>query len=334
MLDFSKYLSTPLEVTWDITRRCNLQCAFCLENADPVDALEEPEETRRMIVDEIVKCRVLKVNVSGGEPFIIPELESYVETLSKGGVSVTITSNGLLITKPRAQSIHNAGVRRVEVTIYPQVRDKSFQAIKMLREAGVKVLPRAVFTRQMAPSIGQFLDDCVKNEVGSLVMQEVIPQGRALKDFEEFTITQGELDQVTSVIKAFHRTNPSFELVFTSTTLGEREAGCAMGCVIPLKNRKRCEIRPDGNVIPCFTAMVYGITNSILHKGLKQCWLDIPELYKDCIESSYTFACSVCSSVGACPGGCPAEHETRKRHGFAPGKKVCSFFGRDRKPPS
>jgi radical SAM protein with 4Fe4S-binding SPASM domain len=326
-MDFSKYLTTPMEVTWDLTRRCNLSCTFCLEDSLPQSCAEEVgEEVRQKILSEIIACKVLKVNLSGGEPFLMPNLEEYVAQLVQSRCSVSVTSNGLLITEERARAIQKAGVRRVEITIYPHVMEQSFKAIGILKKAGVEVVPRGVYTKDMANTLGAFIEACAANNIEQLVMQEVVPQGRAMEDFDGHCFTEDEVTQVIETLKEEGGKHSNLNVVFTSTTLAEKESGCATGCVIPLSNRKRCEIRPDGNVVPCFVATIYGIENNLLQKGLKQAWLDIPELYAHAIEKSCAWICSSCSKKENCPGGCPAEHEARKHHGFSPSAKVCTFY--------
>jgi radical SAM protein with 4Fe4S-binding SPASM domain len=326
MLDPEKYLSTPIAVTWDITRRCNLSCPFCLEDSLEASAEELPEEVRRVILSEIIKCKVLQVNISGGEPFILPELEDYAAELIAGGSAVTITSNGLLVTKQRAEKLAAAGVKTVEVTVYPEVMGRSFRAIDYLLEAGIEVLPRAVFTRQMKDCLNHFLSSCEKAGLKKLVMQEVVPQGRGMRDYGTYKLSEEEVFDAIAIVKRYRQEHEGFSVEFTSSTLADCESEEPTECIITRNIRKGCEIRPDGNVLPCYPAMVYEIDNNLLKKGLKQCWLDIPDLYRAALAESIDVSCARCGMKEACPGGCPAEHEEWTRRGFSSAEGHCRFF--------
>lgn len=322
-----KYFSTPLEVIWDITRRCNLSCPFCLEDSLDASCAEEvSEETRQVILSEIIKSKVLQVNISGGEPFLLPRLEEYVAKLIDGGCLVTITSNGLLITKERAEKLSATGIKVVEITVYPEVMNQSFEAIDFLQDAGIEVLPRAVFTRQMRDSLGLFLSSCEKAGLKKLIMQEVAPQGRATRDYDAYNLSEEEVLDAIELVTRYKEEHEGFSVEFTSSTLADCQSEGAAECTITRDIRKGCEIRPDGNVLPCYVAMIYGIKNNILTKGLRQCWLDIPDLYRDVLTRSGDVSCARCDMKKDCLGGCPAEHEEWVQRDNSLGDDHCRFF--------
>jgi MoaA/NifB/PqqE/SkfB family radical SAM enzyme len=257
MFNFQPFLETPVEVFWYLTKRCNLTCGFCLENSLPATSEESvSEETRQIILREIVKCQVLKVQISGGEPFLFPQLDNYVEFLAKEGISVTITSNGLLITENIASRIARAGARVIEISIYPEVQSQSFQAIKLLREAGLEVRPRAVLTRHLCENLRDFLQACADNNVNNLLMQEVGVVGRALDCPHKYTLTVEELEDASDVIASFHDGQDNLTVSFVSITLAKKDALPPVLCDVTSEIRKRCEIRPDGNVIPCSKTLI------------------------------------------------------------------------------
>lgn len=64
-------LRAPVNVTWEITLKCNLHCAHCLSDAGA--ALERELTTRecRQLVDQLTDLKVFQVNIGGGEPFMM-----------------------------------------------------------------------------------------------------------------------------------------------------------------------------------------------------------------------------------------------------------------------
>ena len=86
-----------LRIYYEITSACNLQCPYCFEQNYSIDHLKF-EELKNF--HSIVSDAVSDVVVTGGEPFLHPEIYQIIEYLS--AVSpVTITTNGTLVNPER-----------------------------------------------------------------------------------------------------------------------------------------------------------------------------------------------------------------------------------------
>ena len=76
----SEPLVAPVNVTWEITGRCNLECRHCL-SAD-LRAQGKGELTFDeclAVVDELAAAEVFQVNFGGGEPFLRDDLLGVLE---------------------------------------------------------------------------------------------------------------------------------------------------------------------------------------------------------------------------------------------------------------
>lgn len=85
-------------ISVDVTRRCNVECKHCLRG----DA-ENEDITKEIIdrlLDEIQDFYILKINITGGEPCLNPDMVLYfAEQISKRGIKVlqiTMPSNGTI----------------------------------------------------------------------------------------------------------------------------------------------------------------------------------------------------------------------------------------------
>ncbi len=98
-------IHVPLTVFWSVTRRCNLDCVFCLtEGGDPAPG--ESPDIRARLAHVLSDASVLKVVVTGGEPTVIPDLLELIEILKKGGCFVEITTNGTSLDSKSSESCH------------------------------------------------------------------------------------------------------------------------------------------------------------------------------------------------------------------------------------
>jgi MoaA/NifB/PqqE/SkfB family radical SAM enzyme len=85
----------PLNVGFQITRRCNLKCIYCSESA------YLPELKLSQIVKALKNLRnagVLKINLTGGEALLRRDFKEIVERAKDLGFYVAIDSNATLVT--------------------------------------------------------------------------------------------------------------------------------------------------------------------------------------------------------------------------------------------
>ena len=110
----------PHVVAWNLTRRCNLECAHCYISAGPHESatseLTTPECLR--IVDELLAVNPAPMLIlSGGEPLLRDDLAEIAAYASRRGATVVVGTNGTLLTDERIASLQEAGVRGVAVSI-------------------------------------------------------------------------------------------------------------------------------------------------------------------------------------------------------------------------
>ena len=110
----------PHVVAWNLTRRCNLECAHCYISAGPQESatseLATPECLR--IVDEVLALNPAPMLIlSGGEPLLREDLTEIAAYASGKGATVVVGTNGTLLSDERIAALKAAGVRGVAVSI-------------------------------------------------------------------------------------------------------------------------------------------------------------------------------------------------------------------------
>jgi MoaA/NifB/PqqE/SkfB family radical SAM enzyme/glycosyltransferase involved in cell wall biosynthesis len=106
-------LSKPLTLLLLINRGCNLRCSFC-------DLWDRPQELSYErcvgLLDEAVAIGTKTLVITGGEPFIHPDLFRVVRAAKERGLGVNITTNGTLIEK-RWGELVDSGVDSLSVSL-------------------------------------------------------------------------------------------------------------------------------------------------------------------------------------------------------------------------
>lgn len=91
---FAVGLSAPLSVCWDITSRCNDDCAFCFRVLGQHDLTLRQH---RAILAKLIQARVRKVSFIGGEPLLVRHLPTLLEEAHGAGLVTSVVTNGILL---------------------------------------------------------------------------------------------------------------------------------------------------------------------------------------------------------------------------------------------
>jgi MoaA/NifB/PqqE/SkfB family radical SAM enzyme/glycosyltransferase involved in cell wall biosynthesis len=113
-LPADRVMAKPLTMLLLINRGCNLRCSFCDLWADP----EHMDVPGRLIplLDQAVAIGTKTLVITGGEPFMHPDLFVAVAAAKARGMSVNITTNGTLIDK-RFDELVASGVDSLSFSI-------------------------------------------------------------------------------------------------------------------------------------------------------------------------------------------------------------------------
>ena len=110
----------PHVVAWNLTRRCNLECAHCYIAAGPTETatgeLTTAEALR--IAEEIIELNPAPMFVlSGGEPLLRKDLAELAAFAVGRGATAVVGTNGTLLTAERVAELADAGVTGFAVSV-------------------------------------------------------------------------------------------------------------------------------------------------------------------------------------------------------------------------
>lgn len=123
---------SPLLAQLVVIRRCNLSCGYCNEYDDHSPPIPVEELFAR--VDHLAKLGCLILTLTGGEPFMHPNLDQVVARAVSHGMVVTSISNAYPITKGWIERMNDAGLSLLQVSVDNMepndVSQKSWSKIK------------------------------------------------------------------------------------------------------------------------------------------------------------------------------------------------------------
>jgi mycofactocin radical SAM maturase len=306
-----KGLRAPVNVTWEITLKCNLHCVHCLSDAGISSDNELTTQECRGLVDQLAALKVFQVNIGGGEPFLREDFLDLLSYSHQKGLITCVSTNGILIDDGLAKHLSMLKMAYLQVSLdgaTAEVNDrirgkgtykKILNAMDCLARRRVPFSINTVLTRLNYPQL-DLLREMAKDYRAELRVSRFRPSGRGKesKDYlgpdkeqlEAFADWLNEDDQI--------RTGDSF---FSLTSENRRRKGLDMCGAAKMT----CCISPTGEVYPCaFLQERPFLVGNVHEKSFKEMW-----------DNSLVFAqfrnlsvetCMTCPRFEVCRGGCPA----------------------------
>lgn len=107
------YLDLPYEVSWQITRSCNLNCNYCYATEFKYSKNLSTEQCYK-IIDNLAGIKAYDVTLEGGEPFTRNDILNIIEKIKNNNLFVDVLTNGLLINQNIIHSLSNTLDHRVD----------------------------------------------------------------------------------------------------------------------------------------------------------------------------------------------------------------------------
>ncbi len=180
-------------VVWNITRRCNLRCLHCYSDSEGRDYPGELSwDECRAVVDDLAAYGVPGLLLSGGEPLAHPRVEDLAAYAKGKGLRVTLSTNGTLIHRERAERLKEIGFAYVGISLdgigathdHFRGREGAFQkaveAFRHCRAVGQRVGLRLTLTRHTIGDLENILDFIEAEGIDRVCFYHLVPSGRGV----------------------------------------------------------------------------------------------------------------------------------------------------------
>lgn len=162
----------PLNGTFELTPCCNMTCKMCYvrktkQEQEAIAPLRTAEEWLRL-GRTARDAGMLYLLVTGGEPFLRPDLPEILSGLHAMGLVIAINSNGTLIDERTVEWLKKCPPARINITLYgasdetygrlcnnPRGFTQVMRGIRLLKEAGIAVKLNCSVTPDNAADLEQ-----------------------------------------------------------------------------------------------------------------------------------------------------------------------------------
>jgi radical SAM protein with 4Fe4S-binding SPASM domain len=181
----------PRWAVWELTLACDQKCAHCGPRAGERRPDELTTEECLAVVRELKELGCGEVVLIGGEAYLRNDFILVIRAIREAGMSCTMTTGGLNLTKARAEAMIEAGIRSVTFSIdgleathdrlrgVPGSWQRAFAGMRHIREAGGKVACNTQINALTRTELLPLLDLIADAGAHSWQLQITVPHGNA-----------------------------------------------------------------------------------------------------------------------------------------------------------
>ena len=281
----------PLNIMWDITNRCNLNCKHCYNRSGKEGKYEDlSDEDMIKQVDCIIELLPRVVCFCGGEPLLrynlLPKLAN---RLSNAGITVTMVTNGLLLNEDKVNTLIHSGLSGFQISLDSHKKethdyfrgldgayDGALKAIELL--ISKKINPDVTFipTKINYRDLGGLVELLYSKGIRRIGSMPLIPIGRGYENREELLMSDDELLDFYQIINRLRSRYPDFKIEYDDP----------LEHITLFTNNKVAktavfEIRSNGDiVVSSYLPMIFGnvLNDNMVYlweKGLKDVWRNV-----------------------------------------------------------
>ena len=105
MIDNIQRTSAPFYVQFELTERCNNKCYFCYNPLGHISGNELSLDKIKIILDELKRLGVFRINFNGGEPLMRTDFKDIVSYAASLGFELHMNTNTTLVTDDIAEFV-------------------------------------------------------------------------------------------------------------------------------------------------------------------------------------------------------------------------------------
>ena len=304
-------LSAPVNLTWEVTLRCNLHCRHCLSAAGRPMEGELTTDECLSVLDELASLKVFQINIGGGEPFLRPDMFRILQYAERLGIVSCVSTNGFLMDSETCRRLADIDGLYLQVSLdgadeatNDHIRGngsfkKARQALDNLSGHAIPFSINTVLTRLSFPQIDTL--KAMAHDVGAnLRVSRFRPSGRAQECRQELAPTRDQLESFARWLQQDSQvlTGDSF---FSLTSEKRRRMGMDMCGAAKMT----CCLSPDGSFYPCaFLQEPEFLAGNIRETSLEEVW-HRSHIFRQ-LRGLEVRSCESCFRFDSCRGGCPA----------------------------
>ena len=208
-----------------ITEICNLHCAHCFVSSSSQGRSMNLKEIQYSLIPKLRQTHVQSVTITGGEPFMYPDLVRVVELCIENNMRVTLCTNATNITDIQMKSLSKMMNVSVNVSldgfkpeshgVFRGDRNSFFRTTNTIERLGeYRLLKGLLVTPNNLASIEEYSKICefaINNNAKYVLMNPLSRFGRGFQSQSGLGFSQSMMRQIQETCSQF---NEKLEVVF------------------------------------------------------------------------------------------------------------------------
>lgn len=275
------------EISIEILQRCPNRCIYCSSHSNPQAAHIISFETIKGIIDDAKALGCKTVCLSGGEPFLHPQILKIISYIAQQHLTCYVYTSGIYMKDEVYSSLPYEYIESVRgivdkiifnveadtPTLYNRIMGTDVDGFNLMKKSiedcvscGLNVETHVVPMRINFNHLKSIFEMCYQLGVSKVSILRLVLQGRALENLPLVKLSSEENREVTKMIKTLndvYRGKVRIGLPYS-------DSNCRIYCKAA---SDKINVRYDGNVYPC-EVFKDDILNSLLGCEPDNVWND------------------------------------------------------------
>lgn len=152
----------PLEATFAVTNRCNINCVYCYGNYPERSDKDIPLENILSVIDEMYSMGLRFIHVSGGEALIRRDIGDILRYIKKKNILLEIITNGVITLKHLPLLKETLDFICISIDGNEQITDenrgsgiygKALETVRACRDAGIVTRVNGVLSERTVDTL-------------------------------------------------------------------------------------------------------------------------------------------------------------------------------------
>lgn len=253
------------EISIEILQRCPNRCIYCSSHSNPQATHLIPFEIIKNVIDDAKNLGCKIVCLSGGEPFLHPQILDIISYIAKQQLTCYVYTSGIYMKDEVYSSLPNEYIEAIRgmvdkvifnveadsSALYDQIMGTDVGGFDMMKKSindcvssGLVVETHVVPMQVNFKHLKSIFEMCYQLGVSKVSILRLVLQGRALENLSLVKFSGEDSREVTKLIKALNEAYKGKVRI----GLPYSDSNCRIYCKAATD---KINVRYDGNVYPC-----------------------------------------------------------------------------------
>jgi radical SAM protein with 4Fe4S-binding SPASM domain len=319
------YYSAPKSIIWDVTYACNLKCPHCLTDAGKIGAGELNTKQALKLIDKFIGAQLMYLSLSGGEPFVRPDIMVLLEYLAETGIRTDVATNGISLSEKKIRLLRDLPIFQIQVSIdgIGEEHDlfrgrkgafkRSCTTLRRLRDEGISTSISTTATSRNINQIEKIISLALELGCEAYKAIPFLPAGRGSRFEKELRLgKQGQLKLSRILLRKSeeleNQMNIDTETTFMFLLNPPRASSSPDGLMSCTAGYDMLSVGADGMAYPCPFLHDFPLGN-LINGSFSEIWNNSPTLnyIRNLQKKDMIGPCRTCKyAPDHCHGGCRA----------------------------